>query len=144
MGVILRHVMTFSRYFNAWVESGHLHIQTEFCEGGSLEAKAGLDLHHLHISLHLNFQTAFLRYDLILLLNTYPTIIIFTNTTQIIKVLKVDVCIKSAMKFSDLELRKILIQVQLFLPLLPLYHCTRFGVEMEMVCASPNLGFVVR
>jgi len=54
-----RHVV---RYFNAWVESGHLHIQTEFCEGGSLEAK-------------------------------------------------VDVCIKSAMKFSDLELRKILIQV---------------------------------
>ena len=28
------------RYFNAWVESGRLHIQTEFCEGGSLEAKA--------------------------------------------------------------------------------------------------------
>ena len=24
------------------MESGHLHIQTEFCEGGSLEAKAGL------------------------------------------------------------------------------------------------------
>jgi len=54
-----RHVV---RYFNAWVESGHLHIQTEFCEGGSLEAK-------------------------------------------------VDVCINSNMKFSDLELRKILIQV---------------------------------
>ena len=30
----------FLRYFNAWVESGRLHIQTEFCEGGSLEAKA--------------------------------------------------------------------------------------------------------
>ena len=32
------------RYFNAWVENGHLHIQTEFCEGGSLEAKAGIFL----------------------------------------------------------------------------------------------------
>jgi len=54
-----RHVV---RYFNAWVESGRLHIQTEFCEGGSLEAK-------------------------------------------------VNVCIESNMKFSDIELRKILIQV---------------------------------
>ena len=25
------------------MESGHLHIQTEFCEGGSLEAKARLN-----------------------------------------------------------------------------------------------------
>jgi len=25
------------RYFNAWVEAGHLYIQNEFCEGGSLD-----------------------------------------------------------------------------------------------------------
>ena len=37
----------FSRYFNAWVESGHLHIQTEFCEGGSLEAKVRLNFFKL-------------------------------------------------------------------------------------------------
>jgi wee1-like protein kinase len=29
-----RHIV---RYFNSWVESGHLHIQNEFCEGGSLD-----------------------------------------------------------------------------------------------------------
>ena len=29
-----RHVV---RYFNSWVENGHLHIQNEFCEGGSLD-----------------------------------------------------------------------------------------------------------
>ena len=69
----------FSRYFNAWVESGHLHIQTEFCEGGSLEAKV----------LRLNF------FKLLRLRNCS----------------KVDVCIESDMRFSDLELRKILIQV---------------------------------
>ena len=135
--------LIFSRYFNAWVESGHLHIQTEFCEGGSLEAKVGLDP-LLHIKLHLSSRNSNLRQDLILLLITHPTIIIFINTTKSLKVLKVDVCIKSAMKFSDLELRKILIQVQFFCLCCHFYHCTRFGIEMEMVCAYPNLGFVVR
>ena len=44
------NIFLFPRYFNAWVESGHLHIQTEFCEGGSLEAKAGLFLLLLNYS----------------------------------------------------------------------------------------------
>ena len=51
--------LIFSRYFNAWVESGHLHIQTEFCEGGSLEAKAGLDpYYYQYITCQLGSQTA--------------------------------------------------------------------------------------
>lgn len=31
-----RHVV---RYFNSWVEAGHIYIQNEFCEGGSLERR---------------------------------------------------------------------------------------------------------
>ena len=31
-----KHVV---RYFNSWVEAGHLYIQNEYCEGGSLDQK---------------------------------------------------------------------------------------------------------
>jgi len=94
-----RHIV---RYFNAWVESGHLHIQTEFCEGGSLEAK-------------------------------------------------VDVCIESDMRFSDLELRKILIQVTRGLQYLHKKKLAHLDIkpanifvafcEPEDVAASPVVPF---
>lgn len=94
-----RHVV---RYFNAWVENGHLHIQTEFCEGGSLEAK-------------------------------------------------VDVCIESNMRFSDLELRKILIQVTRGLQYLHKKKLAHLDIkpaniliafcEPEDVAASPVVPF---
>ena len=41
----------------------------------------------------------------------FPILATFSQNKVFMKVLKVDVCIESDMRFSDLELRKILIQV---------------------------------